>query len=377
MSRERINRNSATPIHAQLASILIRDIEQKMYPAGEKFPSERAIAEKYAISRTSVRECIAQLLRDGILVRTVGRGTFVAGLAPAKRPALSSAPQIGLWISASIFNFVQPGYNQILTAAGEACRDRGYRLQFHPTDEGTQSIDAIFDEDSLNGGLNGNLVLGGVSRRALSRLRETDVPLLLVDLLIDGDNSDSVQIDYPTGIREAVEHLKALGHRSIGFIGFPESHKYEAFWQSLEACGLVYEPRHVRFLSASHLEPGALAGFHAMQKMIAAQRPPSAIIVTNDYAALGALEAIAIAGLRVPEDISVVGCDDLELIGHRLTTIHVDLAEVGRSAARALLDWIENGVEPGRVVVPARLMVRDTTAAPRCPSTAGVLLNQD
>lgn len=321
----------------------------------------------YSISRTSVRECIAQLLRDGILVRTVGRGTFVGGLRAAKRSTSSSVRQIGLWISTSIFNFVQPGYNQILTAAGETCRNRGYRLQFHATDEGTQSIESIFDEDNLNGGLDGNLVVGGVSRRALSRLSETGVPLLLVDLLIDGDIADSVQIDYPSGIRLAVEHLKALGHRSIGFIGFAESHKYEAFWRSLEDCGLVYEPRYARFLSVSHLEPGALAGFHAMQKMIATGCPPSAVLVTNDYAALGVLEALAIAGLQVPEDISVVGCDDLEITGRRLTTIQVDLLGVGRAAATALLDWIERGVEPGRVIVPAKLMVRETTAAPKCP----------
>lgn len=377
MSTKKINRNSATPIHAQLASILIRDIEEKMYPAGEKFPSERAIAEKYGISRTSVRECIAKLLSDGILVRTVGRGTFVAALPVGRQPVTASARQIGLWISAGIFNFVQPGYNQILTAAGETCRERGYRLQFHATDEGTQSIDAIFDEDNLNGGLDGNLVVGGVSRRALARLGETGVPLLLVDLLIEGDNADSVQIDYPTGIRQAIEHLKALGHRSVGFIGFPESHKYEAFWQSLEECGLAYEPRHTRFFSASYPEPGALAGFNAMQKMIAGGCPPSAVVVTNDYAALGALEALAIAGLRVPEDISVVGCDDLQLTSRGLTTIHVDLAEVGRAAALALLDWIEKGVEPGRVIVPARLIVRDTTAPPRCPSLVGQVAGQN
>src|SRR5574340_1200052 len=131
MSTKIINRNSATPIHAQLASILIREIDAKVYPAGEKFPSERAIAEKYGISRTSVRECIAQLLSGGILVRTVGRGTFVANLPSCKRSAPASTRHIGLWISASIFNFVQPGYNQILTAAGKTCRDRGYRLQFH------------------------------------------------------------------------------------------------------------------------------------------------------------------------------------------------------------------------------------------------------
>lgn len=363
MSTKRINPNSATPIRNQFASVLLQEIEEGVYPPGNKIPSERSLAEKYGISRTSVRECIAQFLSQGILSRA-GRGTFVPEHAVKMRSTSGAAHQIGFWIGASIFGFVQPGYNQIMTGAGEVCSNRGYRLQFHPIDENAQSIEPMFTEDGITDGLDGNLVVGGVSRRVLGRLRESPSPLLLVDLLVDDESADAVRIDYSGGIRQAVGHLGTLGHEAIGFIGFPDSRKYESFWQSLEACGLRYDPRYMRFLSVSTLEPGMVAGYQAMQKLIAGGRLPTAIQVTNDYVAVGVLEALAIAGLRVPEDISIVGCDDLELTVRRLTTIQVDLAEVGRTAARALLDRIEKGAEARQIIVPAKLVIRGTTAPP-------------
>ena len=363
--RSHINSNSPVPVRLQLRSILVEHIEQGVYKPGVKLPSERALAEKFGVSRTSVREIITQLLSEGILFRTGGRGTCVSEKGVKLVRAQEPSRQIGFWIDASIFNFVQPGYTQILTGAGEVCRNRDYRLQFHAVEESTQPLDLVFGEAGSSGGLDGNLVVGGVHRGVLERLRQSGSPLLLVDSLVEGGEADSVRIDYATGTRQAIEHLTALGHQQIGFVGFAESQKYEAFWQSLDACGVPYQPRLVRFLSPTDLRPGMLAGYQSAQKLIAGRRLPTALLVTNDYVALGVLEALVIAGVRVPEEVSVVGCDDLGLSAQPLTTIHVDLMEVGRVAANALVNRIETGIQPeGELLVPVRLAVRGTTAPP-------------
>jgi DNA-binding LacI/PurR family transcriptional regulator len=362
-----IDLNSPTTVRQQLRDLLVRQVNAGEYRQGKRFPSERVLAKKYGVSRTSVRETIAQLLSEGILMRSAGHGTFVAERVPAASPEPTRSRQVGVWINSAIFTFVQPGYSRILTAAGDACRDREYRLQFHSVDEISPSLDTIFagTED-----LAGNLVIGGLNRLVLQRLRELPSPMQVVDLLLPDREVSSVRIDYASGTRQAIEQLKAMGHETIGFIGFPESEKYEAYWQSLEECGLTYHPRFVQLLSVSSLIPGMMAGYQSMQKLIAGQRLPTAVLVTNDYVALGAMEALGIAGIRVPEEISVVGCDDLELSARPLTTIHVDLAEVGRLGANALMDRIEGIEVKPQLVVPVKFVMRETTAPPpaKCPA---------
>ena len=112
---------------------------------------------------------------------------------------------------------------------------------------------------------------------------------MLVDLLLD-DRSASVGIAYAEGMRQAVTYLHGLGHRNIGFIGFPNSEKYIAFWQTLAALGIRYEPRWVVFLQFPDLQSSMLSGYRAMQSILAAKPLPTAMIATNDLVALGAKE---------------------------------------------------------------------------------------
>ena len=370
-----IDPDSRDSIRHQLRSILLHRIAEGSYLPGRRLPSERVLAELFGVSRTSVRETLAQLISAGVLERAAGRGTFVADRKPdqARGPA-ERQRQVGFWISANLFNFVQPGYSQILTGAGEQCRNRGYRLQFHAVDESEQSLEFIFTAGEHSGGVDGNLVVGGVSRRVLGRLQQLDCPLLSVDLLLTEAVGDVVRIDYDSGIRQAVEHLADLKHRDIGFIGFAGSRKYEAFWQSLDSLGLTYNPSFVSFLSESDLEPGMLAGYEGMRKLIARGRLPTAFVITNDHVAIGAMEALAMAGLPVPDAISLIGCDDLGLGAQPLTTIQVDLIEVGRVAANRLLDRIEGQAQAAsEIVIPVKLVVRSTSA--NAPAAVPLLSN--
>src|SRR5208283_5505756 len=122
--------------------------------------------------------------------------------------------------------------------------------------------------------------------RFLERLRGAGTPLVLIDLLMD-DRSASVGSDYAGGMRQAVTYLHGLGHRKIGFIGFPNSEKYIAFWQTMASLGLCYEPRWVAFLQFPDLQPSMLSGYRAMQAILAVDPLPTAMIATNDLVALG------------------------------------------------------------------------------------------
>jgi DNA-binding LacI/PurR family transcriptional regulator len=107
-----------------------------------------------------------------------------------------------------------------------------------------------------------------------------------------------------------------------------------------------------------------LAGFQAMQRMLRADRLPTALLVTNDFVAVGVMEKLSMAGIGIPEQISIIGFDDLGVkTSHPLTTVRVDLPHVGRLAAGTLARIIQQqSVEVEHTVVPVELVVRATTA---------------
>jgi len=352
---------SPEPVREQLRLLIVAEIERGAFLRGAKLPSERALAEKFGTSRTTVRQAIESLVEGGALVRSPGKGTFVKGtpneawasLDPSSGAAGKLPGTLAFVISEDIFEFVQVGYNRILVGAQKACQQSGYRLLFHVLTEEAPMGDA---------GVAGYMVTGGAPRRFLERLRAAGTPLVLVDLLLD-DRSASVGFDYAEGMRQAVTYLHGLGHRKIGFIGFPNSEKYVAFWQTLASLGLHYEPRWVVFLQLQDLQSSMLSGYRAMQSILTVESLPTAMIATNDLVALGAKDALAVAGIQVPERMSILGFDDLGVETDRpLTTMRTDSAEVGRLAVQTLLDQIQGTPTPSRVTVPTELVVRESTA---------------
>ncbi|HUQ94579.1 MAG TPA: GntR family transcriptional regulator [Bryobacteraceae bacterium] len=376
MVKSTIETDSPTSIRLQLSQILRREISEGRFESGARIPSERDLAGRYGISRASVRESITELIEAGILFRTVGKGTFVSAERPVSvTPAHTKQEGICFAISEGVFHFVQTGYNRILAGVEAECRRAGLRLYFQSFGDASGS-----KADSIATLPSGCVVVGGISRHVLDSFRENAIPYVLVDLLIAEDNADhlAVRIDYAAGTRAAMTHLHGLGHRSFGFVGFPGSERYRAYWQKLEEYGIPYDPRQVEFLSGLDLQPGMVAGFDAMQRMIAERSVPTSLIVVNDFVALGVMQQLKISGYRVPEDISVIGFDDLGIkTSPPLTTVRVDLQQVGRLAAKALFRKL-NGetVENNAYVVPVDLMVRGSTAAPRQLLTIEPLTNR-
>ncbi|HYI92605.1 MAG TPA: GntR family transcriptional regulator [Bryobacteraceae bacterium] len=350
---------NSTSIPLQLRSVLIEEIERGVYGDEGKLPSERALADRFSVSRTSVRECLNTLVKDRLLVRVVGKGTFVAGANIPVSSADTLVNDLAFLIGENIFQFVQPGYNRILIGAEQACRQQGYRLLFHSvTDEETKL--AL----SPGQGIRGCLVAGGLRKKSLERILDWGVPVVLTDLIVDG-NTSAVGPDYASGTRQALEHLVSLGHRDVGFVGFPNSEKYQTFWQRLEQLDLRYNPHWVQFLQLPDVEPGILAGYHAMQAMLAGGSLPTALLATNDLVAMGVIEALKMAGIQVPAQVSVIGYDDLGRDQNPpLTTIRSYPEEVGRIAAKMLMEELDGEPSQNRVAVPTKLVARGSTAPP-------------
>jgi len=168
--------------------------------------------------------------------------------------------------------------------------------------------------------------------------------------------------------REATRHLLDLGHRRIATIvgpasGLPPGGRWEGYVDALESAGVDADERLV--VSGGWSVEG---GYAAMVRLLESQRPMTAIVCQNDHMAMGAIRALQERGRRVPDDYSVVGCDDMDFarfINPPLTTIQISFERTGVAAVRLLIDRLREEVPiPERIVLPSSLIVRESTSAP-------------
>lgn len=196
--------------------------------------------------------------------------------------------------------------------------------------------------------------------------------LLGVEIVAAGGQSADypfVRIDDAVASRQAVDHLLALGHRRIAMIeavdlDSPEWHTHlvrsEGYYAALDEAGVEADPELVVRVPWS-----GEAGAEAMSRLISLRRPPTAVYAHSDEIAFGAMRTLRRAGLRVPQDVSVIGIDDHPISALLdLTTIHQSVREQGSEAAKMLLG-ILGGADPSREVVsPTHLVPRGSTARP-------------
>jgi LacI family transcriptional regulator len=212
-------------------------------------------------------------------------------------------------------------------------------------------------------------------------LARRKVPLVFLDVGRVGKGVSNVRVDYGEGIAQAVEHLSSLGHHRIAFISGPSllasaRERRDMFITRLQdPCS--GPPREVLIEEGNHRVDG---GLEAMRRLLQREPRPTAVIASNDLTAIGAMRAIRQQGLRVPEDISVVGFDDIQMAEFTeppLTTVRLLRTEVARLACDALLQSIRTHGAGVEFRLDTALVVRSSTAKAlqpldQCPSEAGV-----
>ncbi len=183
-----------------------------------------------------------------------------------------------------------------------------------------------------------------------------------------GEENDAyaVHADDRGGARQAIMHLLSLGHRRIGIISGPEQ-SIRAVDERLIGCRIALEEHRLELdpVLVTHGDFTVESGAQAAAQLMQGDLPPTAIFALNDRMAVGALQYVQAQGRRVPQDLSIVGFDDVpisQMCTPGLTTIRQPAQEMGKQAARLLFDLIEDqSVLPQSVVLPTELIVRDST----------------
>jgi DNA-binding LacI/PurR family transcriptional regulator len=202
------------------------------------------------------------------------------------------------------------------------------------------------------------------SEARIRTLIHSSIPTVFIDRMGQGSHASYVKSDNIDGARQATEHLLALGHKRIAFltgstIDLAGLERLLGCQQALAQAGIAPDPGLVR-QSGWNVDEA----YEAARALLAERRDFTAIVAGSDFMAIGILRALSEEGLRVPDDVSLIGFDDIEFCQYTtppLTTIRQDRVAIGRGAVQRLVAMVEGAEEASPLIVPTQLVVRNST----------------
>ena len=351
-----------------LAQTIRESIAAGAYRPGASLPSEREYQDRFGLSRTTVRRAIQTLVDEGRVVRRAGSGTFVAGTGAPRGVAFEDAPTMSLIIP----TFSNPLYTEMIDGVEQEARRYGLRLLTSQTGYSVEGeslqLAAMAEDETIKGAIVVPSTVERATAGALSFVR-AGKPLIYLGRWPDGIAADGVTANYLTAARVAVEHLIGLGHRDIAYVegaphlpGFSLLDGYQA---ALRTARLPQRRDLVRILDLASEE----AGKAAVEAMVAEGVAFTAVFARNDVTAVGVVQALRAAGLRIPGDVSVASVNDSLLarsMSPALSSVNIFSEVLGRQAFRLLRERMERIYEgpPVRILLEPSLIVRGSTAAP-------------
>jgi len=347
-----------TPKYIQ-AEIWIKDAIKK-HVIDQKLPGERMLAKELGMSYMTVRKAIDNLVKQGYLYRVPTKGTFVADRSKEKRVATKN---IGYFLDNSIKDgLTSPYYSLIFNALEKETGKRGYALLYYSNLNADNASKALSKVDG---------VIASCFPRIEDIIQDIKqvVPVVVMDNASFDKSIPSIIIDNFTAVADSIHELCVLGHKRIGFLtGLDDSdvgnNRLAGYRFALKKHKIEENPDYI-FKGDYSFEAG-IKGVAALCKL---SNPPTAIMCANDSMALGAMKEASRLGLHVPEDMSIVGFDDISVASQiipPLTTVAPPI-EMLTSLAVDMIDALIQGTttQSQHVALPALLQNRGTTASPR------------
>ena len=305
--------------------------------------------------RPEVRERVLQVLRE----------TNFQPNAAARGLAAGSTRVLGLVIPLGIGHlFSDPYFPLLIQGVSAACNAADYSVMLWLADP---EYERRTMRQILHSGLIDGVVVASIQSGdpLIEALLERSFPFVSIGQIAAEKPIPFVDVDNVSSARQAVEHLLGLGRRRVATIAGPQvihasAGRLEGYRQALEAAGLPFRPEWV--VEGDFTQEG---GYRAMQRLL--EQRPDAVFAASDALAQGALRAIGEAGLRVPEDIALVGFDDLPFAAHLhppLTTVRQPIEQLGRAAVDMLVGLLSksNSMSQSQIL-PTELVVRASSGS--------------
>jgi len=365
------------PLYLQIHVRLQQRILGGEWGYGAMLPSEHGLCAEYRISRGTMRQVLAELEKEGLIRRERGRGTFAAYLPRGEMNTGLYGRSISFIVPYVRDSFIPT----ILLGLESVARAGGYVVLFnHVENSPEKQEDAL--RQALKRGVAGIILYPVNSTDAGPVMRELvqrQVPLVLVDRYLRGLYTDYVTSDNFGGGLRATQHLLRLGHRHIAFLSWINTavtmeHRRAGYRQALQEAGLDLDSRlEWEVEGYPDIDIAALAAY------LARVPRPTAIFAANDQLALAAQRAARSLKMSIPDDLALVGFDNLEISAQLdvpLTTIVQPAFEMGKTAGEMVICKIKgqsNCVE--QRILPTQLVVRRSCGVARSAQPEAVPLS--
>ncbi|OGV46751.1 MAG: hypothetical protein A2017_12970 [Lentisphaerae bacterium GWF2_44_16] len=349
-----INRDNGIPKYLQLKDILKNKIISDYRP-GSKFMTEQELMHKYNVSCATVAHTMKDLTEEGYFVRKRGSGTFIQ--IPAAAPSSDNEKLPELFININKKDKLSDPLNWFIKNEIHRGIINNYNgavriLDYHETIAGMK-------EEKIR-----NLILLDPESELMDLLQGYDNKCVIIDHnhYFKG-MPNTISYEQLSGVYELMSLLiDSLGHRRIGMINGNtryHSDRFAAYQIGLRTYDIPFEDELV-----VKVDKGSENyGYDAMKKLLSLKARPTAVFVDTDIKAVGAIEAARDSGLRVPEDISVAGFDDIPGAGELeppLTTVKVPCYDIGRAGVKMLLRLAETNTELPQEVLHTKLIIRNS-----------------
>lgn len=361
--------NHETPKYMKLKQQILEWLLSGKLKGDEQIPSEHEIADMFDVSRHTVRQAIGEMANDGWLYRIQGKGTFVRKPQARKDDVTQTIGVITTYISDYIFPL-------IIRGAEATLREQGYRLMLSSTDNDkekerqclemmmTYPLSGLIVEPTRSAQVNRNLDY-------FLSLEYRQIPYIMINESYPELNCPYVKVDDEHGGYLAAQHLIELGHRKIaGFFKTDDLQgigRMRGFMKAHQERRVPMPPEFMIRYSTEEKQSKPLQAAEAFLQQCVDERP-TAFVCYNDELAIAILEKIRQTGMRVPDDISLVGFDDAGLAVAsevKLTTLIHPKMDMGIQAAKILISFIKNraaaGKLPDSVIYKPQLIVRNST----------------
>ncbi len=273
---------------------------------------------------------------------------------------------IGFLLTDDHFLRTEPFYTRIFLGTEFEAREGEYYVLLNTVNREYDECDKL-PRFVLDKSVDGIIIAGKVPEMLINKLSATNLPLIFVDYIPPKNKYPLVLIDNIHGGSLATEHLIDKGHKNIAFIGGDINHpsihdRFQGYKLTLEKANITITDN---LISLEEPYPARQNGYDAAQRLINNNKDITAIFACNDAMAIGAMHFLKDNGYKIPQDVSVIGFDDVEadlLLDPPLTTIRVPKVDLGAEAMRLMVDVLKNNnVAPKKILVPVELIERKST----------------
>src|SRR6266511_995580 len=373
----KINKNAPIPMYQQILNEIYARIASGEWPTGTQLPTEAELEMELQVSRVTIRQALSAAVEEGLVVRLPGKGTFVSETETSTTTHRSEG-FIGYVVPhlSSSFNV------QILLGVESILKEKGYHLIFCNSEGDFSKENQLLQslESTRMSGYIIQPVYAEANDRSWIRLASKGARIVLIDRNIPGIQVDVVMSNHFEGGQQVVRHLIDQGYREIVYLAHEPiqlpsiAERFRGYQAAMTDAQLnpwppfvVGGPIELGYLQAQ--KSPTLHENSAVEKIADLLRGPArpeAVVAMNDLVAMLVLEAAEQVGLRIPDELGVVGFDNLDCaVANNLTTVAQQPYEIGSEAARLLLQRIHGDNKVSKQIqLPTQLIIRGSTHNP-------------